>query len=251
MVWHIAWRELRNLFLSPLAWCVLAVAQFLLAFVFLGQLEYFVSVLQPQLLALEGAPGVTDLVAMPVLNSATMVLLLVVPLLSMRLIAEERRTGTLRLLLSAPVSVHQIVLGKYLGLVGLLAVMIAMILLMPLSLSLGTSLDWGKLAAGTLGLLLLVGAFAAAGLFMSTLTTQPVVAAVSTFGLLLLLMIVDWAGSIDARFSGLFGYLSLQRHVQALQSGVFESADVVYYLLFIAAFLGLAIRRLDAERLQR
>lgn len=251
MVWHIAWRELRTLFLSPLAWCTLAVAQFLLAFVFLGQLEYFIATLQPQLLAIEGAPGVTDLVAMPVLGSATMVLLLIVPLLSMRLIAEERRTGTLKLLMSAPVSVHQIVIGKYLGLLLLLLLMIGMVMLMPLSLALGTSLDWGKLAAAALGLALMVGAFAAAGVFMSTLTSQPVVAAVSTFGLLLLLLILDWAGSMDARFTELFSYLSLQRHSQAMQSGNFNSADVVYYLLFITVFLGLAVRRLEADRLQR
>jgi ABC-2 type transport system permease protein len=251
MTWHIAWREMRNLFLSPLAWCTLAVAQFLLAFVFLGQLEYFVTTIQPRLLAIEGAPGVTDLVAMPVLNSATMVLLLIVPLLSMRSIAEERRTGTLRLLMSAPVSTHEIVLGKYLGLTGLLLVMIAMILLMPVSLTIGTSLDWGKLAAGALGLVLLVGAFAAAGVFMSTLTAQPVVAAISTFGLLLLLLILDWAGSVEVRFSELFSYLSLQRHMQALQTGTFNSADVIYFLLFIVAFLGVAVRRLDAGRLQR
>lgn len=251
MTLHIAWREFRTLFVSPLAWCTLAVTQFLLAFVFLGQLEHFITVLQPQLLTIEGAPGVTDLVAMPVLGSATMILLMIVPLLTMRLVAEERRSGTMSLLMSAPVSMAEVVIGKYLGLVALLALAVLMILLMPLSLSFGTSLDWGKLASGTLGLLLLVAAFAAAGLYLSTLTTQPVVAAVSTFGLLLLLLILDWAGTVDGRFSGMFGYLSLQRHNQALQSGIFHSADVVYYLLFIVAFLGLAIRRLDAGRLQR
>lgn len=250
MTLHIAWRELRTLFLSPLAWCVLAVMQFLLAFLFLAQLEGF-QLLQHRLLAMEGAPGVTDLVATPVLTSATTLLLLVVPLLSMRLVADERRTGTLQLLMSAPVSVHQIVLGKYLGLVGLLMVMIAMLLLMPVSLALGTTLDWGKLAAAALGLGLMVSAFAAAGLFMSTLTTQPVVAAVSTFGLLLLLWIIDWAGSVEQRFSEVFSYLSLLRHYESLVRGSFNSADVAYYLLFIVAFLGLAMRRLDAERLQR
>lgn len=250
MIGHIAWREFRNLFLSPLAWCVLAVVQFLLAFIFLAQLENF-QLVQSRLLAMEGAPGVTDLVATPVLTSATTLLLLVVPLLTMRLFAEERRSGTLRLLLSAPVSLYQVVLGKYFGLVGLLLVMVGMLLLMPLSLALGTSLDWGKLAAAALGLTLMISAFAAAGLFMSTLTVQPVVAAVSSFGLLLLLWIIDWAGAIDQRFADLFSYLSLLRHYESMVLGVFNSADLAYYLLFIVAFLGLAVRRLDAERLQR
>lgn len=250
MTLHIAWREFRNLFLSPLAWCVLAVVQFLIAFVFLAQLENFM-LLQSRLVAMEGAPGVTDLVATPVYTTATTLLLLVVPLLSMRLFADERRSGTLRLLTSAPVSIRQVVLGKYLGLVGLLLVLLAMLSLMPLSLALGASLDWGKLVAAALGLALMVSAFAAAGLFMSTLTTQPVVAAVSSFGLLLLLWIIDWAGTVEQRFSGVFSYLSLLRHYESMVRGVFNSADVAYYLLFIVLFLGFAMRRLDAERLQR
>lgn len=250
MIFHIAWRELRNLFLSPLAWCVLAVMQLLLAFLFLAQLENFQAI-QGRLLGIDGAPGVTDLVATPVLSSATTLLLLVVPLLSMRLFADERRTGTLRLLMSSPVAIHEVVFGKYLGLVGLLVIMVAMILLMPASLALGTALDWGKLGAAALGLMLMVSAFAAAGVFMSTLTTQPVVAAVSTFGLLLMLWIIDWAGTVEQRFAGVFGYLSMLRHYESMLRGDFSSADAVYYLLFIALFLGFAIRHLDAERLQR
>lgn len=236
MIALIAWREFRSLFLSPLAWAVLAVVQFILAFVFLAQLEQF-QLVQPQLLGADGAPGVTDIVAIPVLATATSLLLLIVPLLTMRVFAEERRSGTLMLLRSSPVSASQIVLGKYLGLVAMLAVLVAMVVLMPVSLSLGTTLDWGKLAAATLGLMLMVSAFAAAGLFLSTLTRQPMVAAVATFGLLLLLWI-----STDV-----VSYLSLIRHYQPLLRGVVDSADVVYYLLFIALFIGLAIRRLDAE----
>lgn len=250
MALHIAWRELRNMFLSPLAWSVLATVQFLLAFQFLAQLEQF-QLVQARLLSIEGAPGVTDLVAAPVFGWATTVMLLVVPLLTMRLVADERRTGTIRLLRSSPVSLTQIVLGKYLGLLAFLLVMVAMILLMPLSLSFGTTLDWGKLAAATLGLVLMTAAFGALGLFVSTLTTQAVIAAVGTFGALLLLFIIDWAGSAEARFSGMFGYLSLMRHYETMLRGNFNSADVVYYLLFISAFLVLAVRSLDAERLQR
>ena len=121
---------------------------------------------------------------------------------------------------------------------------------MPLSLALGASLDFGKLLAGLLGLSLLVASFAAAGLYMSTLTAQPVVAAVSTLGLLLFLCIVDAANLGREAAGSLFGYLSLLRHYDALLLGLFDSADVAYYLLFVAAFLGLAIRRLDDGRLR-
>ena len=107
------------------------------------------------------------------------------------------------------------------------------------------------LSAGLLGLLLLLGSFAALGLYMSTLTVQPAVAAVSSFGVLLLLWILDWAGNSNmGEASGLFGYISILRHFESMLKGVFDSSDLIYYLLFISVFLVLSIRRLDADRLQ-
>ncbi len=250
MILTIAGRELRSLFLSPLAWSVLAVVQLILAYVFLIQVELFLQ-WQPRLAAMEGAPGATDIIVAPLFRTAAIVLLLVVPLLTMRLVSEERRGRTLALLLSAPVSMTQIVLGKYLGVMGFLAVLLGLTILMPLSLVAGGGLDWGLLASGAVGLALVVAAFAAAGLFLSTLTDQPTVAGVSTFGLLLLLWILDWAGGTgNEAATEAFTYLSLLTHYDALLKGVFDSQDVLYYVLFSVTFLVLGIRRLDAERLQ-
>lgn len=250
MIFTIAARELRSLFISPLAWSILAVVQLILAYMFLTQLELFMS-LQSRLLGMAGAPGVTEIIAAPLLGNAAVVLLLVVPMLTMRLVSEERRSQTLSLLFSAPLSMTEIVLGKFLGVMGFLLIMVLLIVLMPLSLLLGGSLDFGMLAAGALGLILLLAAFAAVGLFMSTLTVQPTIAAVSSFGVLLLLWIIDWAGNAESgQASELFAYLSLLRHFESLLKGVFDSADVLYYLLFVTLFLVLGIRRLDAERLQ-
>ena len=248
MALTIAARELRSLFLSPLAWSILAVVQFILAYMFLAQVDLYLSV-QGQLLAAGSAPGVTVAVVAPILGNAAIVLLLVVPLLTMRLISEERRAQTLALLFSAPLSMTEIVLGKFFGVLGFLMIMVALILLMPLSLLVGVSLDLGMLAAGGLGLFLLVACFAALGLFVSTLTAQPAVAAISTFGALLMLWILDMAGN-DAQGDSLLGYLSMLRHYESLLRGAFDSSDVVYYLLFVIFFLVLSIRRLDAERLQ-
>ncbi|MGD8378273.1 MAG: ABC transporter permease [Gammaproteobacteria bacterium] len=249
MIFTIAGRELRNMFLSPLAWTVLAIVELVMTYLFSAQIEYF-GLVQQRLVGMEGAPGVTDLVAAPVFSSAAIVLLMVVPLLSMRLVSDERRNGTLSLLLTAPVSMTEIVLGKFLGLFSFLLIMLAVIAAMPLSLEMGTTLDLGKLFAGVLGLGLLLGSFAAIGLFMSTLTRHPVVAAMSTFGLLLLLWILDWAAKGSEMASGLFSYLSLQRHMETMLKGNFNSTDFVYYLILMIAFLGFSIRRLDAERLQ-
>lgn len=248
MIATIAARELRSMFLSPLAWSILAVVQFILAWMFLGQLDTYVAY-QAQIAMMESPPGITEVIVAPLFSSATLILLLVIPLLTMRLISEERRSRTLPLLLSAPLSMSEIVLGKYLGLLGFLAVMLGLLTLMPLSLlSVGT-LDFGLLGANLLGIALMLAAFAAAGLFMSTLTAQPTVAAISTFGLLLLLWIIEWTGKAVGADANVLSYLSLQRHYEALLRGLFDSSDIVYYLLFITTFLVLSIRRLDAERL--
>ncbi|MCB0074408.1 MAG: ABC transporter permease subunit, partial [Caldilineaceae bacterium] len=128
MIFAITARELRGFFLSPLAWTLLAVVQGLLAWIFLVLVDDFRD-LQGRLAALDNAPGVTDLVAAPLFRVAAWMLLLLVPLLTMRLLSEERRTGTLDLLLSAPVGSAAIVLGKYLGAMLFLSSMIALIAL--------------------------------------------------------------------------------------------------------------------------
>ena len=251
MAFTIAGRELRSLFISPLAWSILAVVQLILGYMFLTQLDMFMA-LQSRLLGIEGAPGITEIIVAPLLGNAAVVLLLVVPMLTMRLVSEERRAQTLSLLFSAPLSMGEIVLGKFLGVMGFLLITVLMIVLMPLSLLAGGSLDLGMLFAGVLGLVLLLASFAALGLFMSTLTVQPTIAAVSSFGVLLLLWIIDWAGgnASAGQASELFTYLSLLRHFESLLKGVFDSADVIYYLLFVTLFLVMSIRRLDADRLQ-
>jgi len=250
MIRAIAMRELRSLFLSPLAWAILAVVELILGFLFLGQLDLFITY-QAQIAVLESPPGATEIIVVPLFSSATIVLLLVIPLLTMRLISDERRQQTLPLLLSAPISMTEIVLGKYLGILAFLSVLLGVILLMPLSLYLLGPLDSGLLAAAVLGLVLMIAAFAAAGLFLSSMTKQPTVAAVMTFGLLLLLWIIDMVGgSAGGGGSELLKYLSLQHHYQSLLRGLFDSSDILYYLLFIATFILLTIRRLDADRIR-
>jgi len=250
MTFRIALLELRRLFLSPLAWSVLAVEQLILAYFFLIGLDNYIA-LQPRLAAVAGAPGVTDLVAAPLFGNASIFLLFAVPMMTMRLVSEERRAQTLTLLFSAPVSMSEIVLGKFLGVVAFFLILVGLIAVMPLSLLVGGGLDFGMLASGVLGMVLLVASFIAVGLFMSSLTAQPTIAAVSTFGVLLLLWIIDWAGSSRvAELGSVLSYLSMLRHYEPLLKGMFNTSDVVYYLLFIATFLILTIRRLDAERLQ-
>ena len=150
MILTLAKRELRSLFLSPLAWAILAIVQFILAYLFLSQLQEFL-LIQPKLAAIDNAPGVSELVFAPLYGSAAFIMMLVTPLLTMRLISEERKNKSLALLISAPISMTEIVLGKYLGMLGFAAIMIISMTLMPLSLYMAGSLDGGLLFAIVLG----------------------------------------------------------------------------------------------------
>lgn len=246
----IAAREFKSLFLSPLAWTVLAVLQLILGYLFLTQVETFVT-WQPKLAAMANGPGLTDIIVPPLFGNAGIILLLVTPLLTMRLICEERRNKTLPLLLSAPVSISDIVLGKFLGVLGLLVLVLVLITLMPLSLLVGGSLDLGKLFANVLALFFLMGAFTSLGLYLSCIAAHPAVAALGAFGALLLLWVMDWSTAIRDQPNPIMDYLSVLRHYQNLQSGLISSADIAYFLLFSGGFLMLGIRHLASGRLPK
>jgi len=244
----IAISEFKRLFNSPLAWSVLAILQFILALMYLMFIEEFIAVVQPATATMDNPPGVTDVIVSPIYLWAGIIMLGVMPIMTMRSFAEERMNKTLTLLLSSPLSSWQIVLGKFLGIVFFILLVVAMISLMPLALGLGTHPDWGKILASSLGLFLLLSSFAAAGLYLSSLTSQPIIAAVSSFGLLLLLVVLYLLGSSQSNSSELFIYLSHFSHFLPFLDGVFDTSDMVYYLLFIITFLVLTVRRLDNDR---
>lgn len=247
MIFTIARKEYRSMFLSPLAWVILAVIQIILAWSFFTSIDVFFNI-QSELSTMPNAPGVTDLIISPLFEVASFILLMITPLLTMRLISEEKRNATMSLLLSAPVSISEIVIGKYLGLLFFIGTILTLIILMPLSLSVGTELDFAKLFSGALGLLLIIAAFSAAGIYMSALTENPLVAAISTFGLLLLLWMIN-INSATASDSAL-NYLSLHTHFTAMLRGILNTRDIAYFLLFIFGFVTLTIRQLETQRLQ-
>lgn len=240
----IARHELRRIFVSPLAWAVLAGTQLIFGWVFIGAVAQFLTAFN----AGQQAAGVSEFIGASLFSTAAIVLLLVMPLMTMRLFSEERKGQTLPLLLSAPVSLIDIVLGKFLGLMGFILVLMAMLALMPATLLPVANLDLGRLAAGLLGLFLLTMSFAAAGLFISSLTREPTIAAVGTFALLLLIWLLQIPAQQDVPLAELIGYLTLIGHFQDLLEGLFDSSDVAYYLLFTALFLWLTVLRLDMER---
>jgi len=246
MIFTLSRKELKTLFASPLAWVVLAVMQLIFAWVFLFQLDQYLENL-PRIRQLANPPGVTEVVVAMLFGFAAIVLLMAVPLMSMRLFSEEYRNQTLTLLLSAPISTAEIVLGKFLGLMAFLLLGLMLLVAMAASLASGGALDWGLIAANALGLLLLLAAFSALGLFISSLTQHGVIAAFGSFGALLLLWIVNASVSDPEH---LLNYLSLMRHFDGFNRGLVDTRDVVYLAVFSIVFLVLTMRRLDAQRLQ-
>ena len=245
MIATIAGKELKSMFGSPLAWIVLAALQVILAWIFLMRLDSFLE-LQPRLQTLANAPGATEIVIAPLFSAAAVVLLMATPILAMRSIAEERRGRTMTLLISAPVSMTQIVLGKFLGLVALLIVPIAMITAMGISLAFGGGLDFGLIGANVLGLAMLVATFAAVGLFASSLTVHPIIAAIGALAILL----ASWLASLaNPDPSSVVQLVSVTRRFESFNNGLVDSADLAWHVLVIALFLALTIRRLDRDRL--
>lgn len=245
MMFVIAGKELRSLFISPLAWIVLGALQLVLAWLFLMRLDSYIE-LQPRLAQLANPPGATEMIVAPLFSGAAVILLMATPLLSMRLLAEERRNQTMALLLSAPVSLTQIVLGKFVGLCAFLALVVALTTLMGLSLYAGAAVDAGLVLANAIGLMLLAATFAAAGLFVSSLTANPVVAAVGTLAVLLASWLVSQANADPASVTHL---LSVTRRFESFNSGLLDSADAAWHAIVIALFLALTVRRLDRDRL--
>ncbi|MDZ4201774.1 MAG: ABC transporter permease subunit [Gallionella sp.] len=245
MIKLLALRELRSLFTTPSTWFILAALQFVFAWFFLARLEAFLQI-QPQLAQLANAPGVTAAIAAPVFNTIALLLMMLVPMFTMRLIAEERRNQTLPLLLSAPLSSAHIVLGKFFGLLAFLAILTCGIPLMLYTLALGTALDHGLMLSNLLGLLLLTACYVALGLYISALTSQPVIAAIGALALLVGLWLADISATAE---DSPWHALSPLNHFASFNTGLLDSGDIAFFVLFSTAFLLLAMRRIHNNRI--
>jgi ABC-2 type transport system permease protein len=243
----IARHEWRRLAVQPFAWMLAALVVALMAWQYLLSLQAFVQ-LAPKIGGFREAPGVTDLVAIPLLRSFSNLLMLVVPLVTMRTIAGERRSGSLALLLAGGVGNARIVVGKFFGALGLVAVLILLVAAMPLALGFGTALDYGRLAAAVLGLMLFASALTAIGVLASAWSPQPALAAAAAFAIASLLAIVDAGARLQGIDNTGINYLALPTHVEPFFRGLVASVDIVYFLLITVVALALAARRLDRLR---
>ncbi len=234
---------------------VLTFVQLIVGYGFLKRFDDFMQI-QPQLIQLPSPPGFTELVAVPTFATTAAILLFAVPLLAMRLIAEERRNQTMVLLTSAPISILDIVLGKFCALMGMLLIILALIAVMPLSLSGATKLDYRLIGSIVLGLALMAAAFSAVSLYASSLTAHPIVAALGAFGALLgmVLMGENVADNLQTRGLGVLAafaqVLSPVKNFEPLGKGMIDTYAIACLLLLTVLFLALTVRQLEARRLR-
>ena len=243
----VARLEWRRLIMRPLAWLLAAMTLAWLAWNFTLMMGAFLAS-QIQRAALPDGPGFTDLVAVPLLAQLAQLAFLVVPLLTMSVIAGERRNGTLPLLFATGLPASRIVLGKYLAVVGWLLLWLLLTLAMPLVLAHLSRLDWGKLAAATLGLALMLATLAALGVACSTFASHPAIAAAAALILTLMLWSVNFGAQMAGINGGAVNWLAMSTHLQALLRGLVSTTDVIWFLLLVILSLTLATHRLAADR---
>lgn len=244
-------RELMYYFNSAMAYAVMTVFVLLAGYFFYNLLGYFNLASIQTMQNPAGASGLnlTDDVLRPLFGNISIILMLILPLLTMRLFAEERKSGTAELLFTYPISDWDAILGKYLAALTVYVCMLALTVLYPLLLYKYASPETGPILTGYLGLFLIGAAYVAMGLFFSSLTENQLVAGVATFGCGLLFLIATWLTPfVSAAAATVLEQISILEHFDGFTRGVLDSNDVVFYLSFTAFFLFLSSRVLDSNR---
>ncbi len=237
VIWSIARRELLATYTSASSWIALAAVQFILAWLLFLQLDVYLKIL-PELVAGNSPLGIIDMVVTPTLSSTTLILLVLIPLQGMGSFADEIRSGRITLLLSTPVSAWQLVAGKWLGLLLGNLPLVLLPLLMAWLLELGSAVDAGRLASSFLGLLLFTAMASAISIWLSAISERPLTAAAMSWGLLVLLWL------LDANAGNVMQALSLNARLSPFFEGLVDTKHIVYFLAFTAAALGLATHRI-------
>jgi len=239
-LWIVARKELRSYFTSPIAYVVMTVFLVLVGFFFYS-LVYWFNVQSAQMAQNQyyaSQININQMLFSPLFHNISIILLLMLPILTMRLFAEEKRIGTEELLYTSPISVGEIILGKFVASLLVLLAMLALTGLLSIFTFVYGNPELAPVLDGYLGLFLLGAAFLAIGLFFSSLTENQIVAAVLTFGALLLFWILNWASNAATGFwKDVLNYVSFFQHFDNLTQGILDTTDVVYYVSF--AFLGL------------
>ena len=245
----IAHKELKSYFASPIAYIIIGFFALVFGYFYFVSLLFFAQASLQMGMPGAGQINIHNMAIRPLLSNVSVVALFVLPLITMRTYAEEKRTGTIELLLTSPVTDTQIVLGKFLGALALFALMLAVTLIHMAILFYFGIPEWKPIASGYLGLLLMGASFLSIGLLISSLTKNQIVAGMVTFAVLLLLWTLGWmADSASPMMRSVLMALSITDHFDEFARGVIALNHLVYYLSFITFGLFLTIKSVDSER---
>ena len=244
-------RELRYFFQSVTAYIIISIFLVISGYFFFSIFRYYnlISLQSIQTGFANGGLNLIDGVMRPLLGNISIIILLLLPLLTMRLIAEEKKQGTFELLSTYPVSDAATVWGKFLATMTVYALMIGCTLLYPGMLFYYADPEIVPIVTGYLGLLLMGATFIAMGTFFSSLTDNQIIAGVATFGASLFFLIIGWAAPfVGPKFAEVLAQISILYHFESFSKGVIETSDLTYYLFLTTFFLFLTVRSLESTR---
>src|SRR5215510_12898642 len=247
----ITQKELKGYFASPIAYIVIGLYALIFGFFFYSLVLYFDRQSMQMVGLGAGAPpvNVNENMIRPAFLNAMVVFLFVLPMITMRTYSEEKRSGTIELLLTSPLTDFQIIMGKFLGAMTVYAVMLAVTLLHIGLLFMASKPEWIPILTTYVGLLLMGGCFIAVGLFISSLTKNQIVAVMATFTVFLMLWVINWIASfMGPTTQTVLNYLSITDHLDDFTRGVIDTKHLVYYISFISFGLYLTMRSVDTER---
>ena len=249
-VWILCRKELRSYFVSPIAYLLLAMFAIVFGFFFWNSVGYFVYAgMEAQMRGAMFPLNVNEQVIRPLVSNVSVLGLFLIPMLTMRLFAEEKRSGTIELLATSPIRDFEVILGKWLAALMLYGTMLLLTAINFAWLFRYGNPDWKPLLVAYLGLLLQAGALLAIGTFISTLTRNQIIAGAATFGVCLLLWVLEWVSGYDsAPYARVMAYLSVLTHFDSFAKGVLSIKDSVYYLSAIVLGLFLTARSIESLR---
>jgi len=246
----IAQKELRSYFASPIAYVTIGFFALLYGYFYAVGLAFFVR--QSMQMGQFGggqSVNINQMMIRNVVQNVTILVLFLMPMVTMRTYAEEKRSGTIELLLTSPLTDFQIILGKFLGALALWAVMLAVSLIHMGILFIYGNPEWKPIATAYLGLLLFGACFISVGLFISSLTKNQIVAGMVTFAVFLFLWIINWIGSFSGpTVNSLTEYLSVINHFDDFSKGIIDTTHLIYYFSVITFGLFMTARSVDSER---
>jgi ABC-2 type transport system permease protein len=249
-IWIICRKELRSYFASPIAYAVMALFALIFGFVFFSATRDFVNFsFRSQMMGGAQPMSVNEFIIRPLLGFAGTVSLFLIPLISMRLLAEEKRNGTIELLLTSPVQDISIIVGKWLGAMLLYLFVLGMSVPSIALLFLWGKPDWKPVLAAYLGLLLQGGCLLGVGTLISAMTSNQIVAGGVAFFISLLLYMLSWFTEYDSTTtSKVLNYISIVPHMENFSKGIFDLKDAVFYVSFIFLTLFLTVRQMESVR---